>query len=140
MCRHDLSHGSIFDIPITKDLLESVKLGKQRHNHHPENTRKFVEAKAEKLQKMTNKKKKIKEKVQQKLQELHSKVQKFSDGLAVANETKKLSFAENKQSKRTTKSTIQNRNWHHKNTGASEEQQVITKRIKDLEYKLTEIL
>ena len=59
---HDLSHGSLFDIPITKDLLESVKLGKQRHNHHPENTRKFIEAKAEKLQKMTNKKKKLKKK------------------------------------------------------------------------------
>ena len=78
--------------------------------------------------------------MQQKLQELHSKVQKYSDGLSVANETKKLSFAEDKQSKRTAKSTIQNRNWHHKNTGASKEQQVITKRIKDLEYKLTEIL
>ena len=28
-----LSYGSIFDVPITKYLLESVKLAKQRYNH-----------------------------------------------------------------------------------------------------------
>ena len=32
-----LSHGSIFAVPITKGLLESVKLAKQRCNHDLEN-------------------------------------------------------------------------------------------------------
>ena len=66
-----------------------------------------------KLQK--GKKKKIQEKVPQDLQELHSKVRQFQiHGLSVAE----LPFAENKYSKRTTKSPIQNRNWLEKKTGA----------------------
>ena len=45
-----LSHGSIFDVPITKGLLETVKLAKQWYNHDIENKRKLKETKAEKLQ------------------------------------------------------------------------------------------
>ena len=55
-----LSHGSIFDVPITKGLLESVKLAKQRYNHDLENKRKLKEAQTEKLQ-MVAKKEKAKE-------------------------------------------------------------------------------
>ena len=36
-----LSHGSIRNVPITKGLLESVKLAKQRYNHDLGNKRKL---------------------------------------------------------------------------------------------------
>ena len=80
-----LNHGSIFDAPINKGPLESVKLAKQRYNHDLENKRKLKEAEAEKLQMLAKKDegKEILKKVQQELQELHSKVCQISDGLTV---------------------------------------------------------
>lgn len=45
-----LSHGSIFNVLITKGLLESVKLSKKRYSHDFKNKRKLKKAKTEKLQ------------------------------------------------------------------------------------------
>ena len=50
-----LSCGSIFDVPITKGLLESVKLDKQRYSHDLENKRKLKEAELGQLQMLAKK-------------------------------------------------------------------------------------
>ena len=75
-----LSHGSIFDVLISKDLLESVKLAKERYNHDFENKRKLKEADAEKLHMLAKKrikKKKFKKKCNKSLRDFILKFIKF---------------------------------------------------------------
>ena len=140
-----LSHGSIFDVPITKGLLESVKLDKQQYSHDLENKRKLKEAEVKQLQMLTekNKEKEIKEKVQQELQELNSEVRQISDSLAVADDIVK--EGNDKLNTCLLQKTNTRKEPHRAlfkiETGMkirqelTEEQQVITKRIKQLEHK-----
>jgi hypothetical protein len=51
-----LSFGSIFDIPISKSLLDSVKLARQRYNLDLENKRRLKEAEERVLQTLTRNK------------------------------------------------------------------------------------
>ena len=83
-----LNYGSIFDVPITKGLLDSVKLSKQRYDADLENKRKLREAEAEKLEILKQKSKEDQQKVvkHQELQEIKAKLQQISDGLSVADE------------------------------------------------------
>ena len=129
-----------FDVPITKGLLESVKLDKQRYN---QNKRKLKEVEVEQLQMLAkmDKEKEIKEKVQQELQELHSKVRQISDGLAVADYVVKEGNDELKNCLLQKASTLKElqraqskiETGMKKRQELSEEQQVITKRIKELD-------
>ena len=145
-----LNHGSIFDVPITNDLLESVKLAKQLYKHDLENKRKLKEAKTEKLQMLAKKyeEKEITEKVQQVPQELHSKVRQTSDALPVADDIVKEGNDELKNCLSQKTSTRKELERAHskietdtkRRQELSEEQQVITKRIEELEHKRTEIL
>ena len=118
-----LSHGSIFNVLITKGLLESVKLSKKRYSHDFKNKRKLKKAKTEKLQILAkkDKEKEMREKAQQGLQESHSKVRQMTKQLLVIQSrmlmTNQRIASENKHSKKTATIPIQNGHWHEKKTG-----------------------
>lgn len=138
-----LSYGSIFDVPITKDLLDSVKHSKQRYDADLEYKRKLKEAEAEKFAALKQKGEEDQQKlVQQKeLQEIKSKLQQISDGLSVADEILKEGNDELKQSltqKNSTRKELQ-RAQSKIETGMkrreelSIEQAVLTKKMKEME-------
>ena len=122
-----LGHGSIFDVPIT---MESVKLAKQRYNHDLENKRNRKVAKRTKKKKFKKKYHKASRNFILKFANLRSMAYQLLNCLLQKRSTRKeLQRAQSK-----IETGLKRRQ------ELSEEQQVITKKIKDLEHKWTEIL
>ena len=94
-----LKFGSIFFVPITRSLLDSVKLAKQRYDAYLENKRKLKEAEKESMRKQEEKKEQQEEKKkgQDENAEIKSKLQQVSNGLTVADDIAKEGNDELKQ-------------------------------------------
>ena len=140
-----LSFGSIFDVPITRNLLDSVKQSYQRYNLDLEAKRKIKEAEEAAQRKALESQEKVEDdSLEKERSSVRSAICQIEDGLSVADdiaaegneELKNCLLKKNSTRKDLQRAQSKIETGMKRRQELSEQQKVLTKRMKEIEPKV----